>query len=234
MISVNQNVTDAFKKGYSLQVGIGARMDINCNLLLDFEDSDITGTPYAVINGKEPFKKLFPLDTVVKAFRPVKSGVKYGISGDIPLFSWTNPRDIDYMPKLKDGTAISYRTYYPSKDIYYKYFISPLDQNISVSIQYYNASSPTSSKNKRILCNKIVFKFELAHSTPSSWSLLLNGSDISTSLNKDELFYLMARGIPEVQAKRLIVQGFLSEVVEKISDENFKNYFLKKTEDMLS
>jgi Fe-S cluster assembly protein SufD len=56
----------------------------------------------------------------------------------------------------------------------------------------------------------------------------------STSLNKDELFYLMARGIPEVQAKRLIVQGFLSEVIEKISDENFKNYFLKKTEDMLS
>ncbi|MEY3414943.1 MAG: FeS assembly protein sufD [Pseudomonadota bacterium] len=56
----------------------------------------------------------------------------------------------------------------------------------------------------------------------------------STSLNKDELFYLMARGIPESQAKRLIVQGFLSEVVEKISDENFKNYFLKKTEDMLA
>ncbi len=56
----------------------------------------------------------------------------------------------------------------------------------------------------------------------------------STSLNKDELFYLMARGIPEVQAKRLIVQGFLSEVIEKISDENFKNYFLKKTEEMLS
>jgi Fe-S cluster assembly scaffold protein SufB len=44
----------------------------------------------------------------------------------------------------------------------------------------------------------------------------------------------MARGIPENQAKRLIVQGFLSEVVEKISDENFKNYFLNKTEDMLA
>ena len=56
----------------------------------------------------------------------------------------------------------------------------------------------------------------------------------STSLNKDELFYLMARGIPEDQAKKLIVEGFLSEVVEKISDEHFKNYFLKKTEDMLS
>jgi Fe-S cluster assembly protein SufD len=55
----------------------------------------------------------------------------------------------------------------------------------------------------------------------------------STSLNKDELFYLMARGIPENQAKRLIVQGFLSEVVDKISDENFRNYFSKKTEDML-
>ena len=54
----------------------------------------------------------------------------------------------------------------------------------------------------------------------------------STSLNKDELFYLMARGISQDQAKKLIIQGFLSEVVEKISDEQFKNYFLKKTEDM--
>ena len=56
----------------------------------------------------------------------------------------------------------------------------------------------------------------------------------STSLNKDELFYLMARGISQDQAKKLIIQGFLSEVVEKISDEQFKNYFLKKTEDMLA
>ncbi|MSP06090.1 MAG: hypothetical protein EXR13_00775 [Candidatus Fonsibacter sp.] len=55
----------------------------------------------------------------------------------------------------------------------------------------------------------------------------------STSLNKDELFYLMARGIPENQAKRLIVQGFLSEVIEKISDDHFKNYFLSITEEML-
>jgi len=55
----------------------------------------------------------------------------------------------------------------------------------------------------------------------------------STSLNKDELFYLMARGIPEKQAKRLIVQGFLSEVIEKISDDVFKNYFISKTEEML-
>ena len=56
----------------------------------------------------------------------------------------------------------------------------------------------------------------------------------STSLNQDELFYLMARGIPEQQAKKLIVQGFLSEVVEKITDVSFKNYFLYKTESMLS
>ncbi len=56
----------------------------------------------------------------------------------------------------------------------------------------------------------------------------------STSLNKDELFYLMARGITKIQAKKLIIQGFLSEVIDKISDEYFKNYFLMKTEDIVS
>jgi hypothetical protein len=184
MISVNQNVTDAFKKNYSIKVLPAATIDINCNMLLSFDDDDLTGTPYAVIDGKQPFKKLFPLDTIVKSFRPLKSGIKYGISGDIPAFSWTNPRDVDYIPKLPNGTLITYRTYYPSKDIYYKYFISPVNTNISTSIRYYTSSSPVSEKNKKVPCNKIVFKFELAHSTPSSWSVLLDGSDISASLNK--------------------------------------------------
>jgi Fe-S cluster assembly protein SufD len=32
----------------------------------------------------------------------------------------------------------------------------------------------------------------------------------------EQLFYLMARGIPEVQARRLVVRGFFGEVIQKI------------------
>lgn len=184
MISVNQNVTDAFAKNHSVQANIGALIDINCNTLINFTDDDITGNAPQVISDREPFKKLFPLDTVVKTFRPVKSGVKYAISGDIPLFSWTNPRDIDYLPKLPNGTPITYRTYYPSKDLYYKYFITPLNQNANISIRYYTSSAAVSDKNKKVPCNKVVFKFEVGHATPTSWSISINGSDVSSALTK--------------------------------------------------
>lgn len=184
MISVNQNVTDAFKKSYSLNSGVGAVMDINCNTLINFTDDDLSGNASQIVADKEPFKKLFPLDTVVKTFRPYKSGIKYAISGDVSAFSWTNPRDIDYLPKLPNGNIISYRTYYPSKDVYYKYFITPLNENANITIRYYTNSQPVSDKNKTVPCNKVVIKFEIGHATPTSWSILINGSDVSSSLSK--------------------------------------------------
>jgi hypothetical protein len=194
MISVNQKVTDAFNKSYSVNANIGALIDINCNTLINFNDDDLTGNAYQVIANKEPFKKLFPLDTIVKSFRPVNSGIKYAISGDIPTNSWTSPKDTNYLPKLSNGTEITYRTYYPSKDVYYKYFITPLNQNASVSIRYYNASAPVGETNKRVPCNKIVFKFETGHATPTSWSILINGTDVTGSLVKT----VPASGVVEI------------------------------------
>ena len=38
----------------------------------------------------------------------------------------------------------------------------------------------------------------------------------SGQLNEDELFYLLARGIPKPVAQQLLVTGFLNEVVERL------------------
>jgi Fe-S cluster assembly protein SufD len=38
-------------------------------------------------------------------------------------------------------------------------------------------------------------------------------------IHKDHLFYLMARGIPEKEARGLLVKAFLAEVIEDLSDE---------------
>ena len=47
----------------------------------------------------------------------------------------------------------------------------------------------------------------------------------STSGNLDEsaIFYLMSRGLNYKQSKELLVNGFLLEVLEKITDEEVKN-----------
>ena len=42
-------------------------------------------------------------------------------------------------------------------------------------------------------------------------------------IDETELFYLEARGIPRVEAERLIVEGFFAEVIEQIPDEKTRN-----------
>jgi len=184
MISVDQKVADTFNKSQTVQSTIGAVIDINCNTLVTFSDDDLTGNPYAVIDGKSPFKKLFPLDTIVKTFRPVSGGVKYAISGDVGEKTWVDPRNNNYIPKPTPTTTALYRTYYPSKDIYYKYFVTPLNANASVSIRYFAAGTAVSEKNKKVPCNKVVFKFEIGHAVPTSWAILIDGTDVTSALTK--------------------------------------------------
>ena len=45
----------------------------------------------------------------------------------------------------------------------------------------------------------------------------------SGNLNQDSIFYLMSRGLNHKEAKELLINGFLLEVVEKITDSEIKN-----------
>ena len=51
----------------------------------------------------------------------------------------------------------------------------------------------------------------------------------STSGNIDEnsIFYLMSRGLTYKQSKQLLINGYVAEVVEKITDNDIKD-FVKK------
>ena len=53
----------------------------------------------------------------------------------------------------------------------------------------------------------------------------------STSGNIDEnsIFYLMSRGLSHAQSKKLLTNGFLNEVIEKITNENVKSLIKKLT-----
>ncbi len=42
-------------------------------------------------------------------------------------------------------------------------------------------------------------------------------------IDETELFYLAARGIPRVEAERLIVEGFFDEIIERIPDDKTKD-----------
>ena len=45
----------------------------------------------------------------------------------------------------------------------------------------------------------------------------------SGSLNEDSIFYIMSRGLNYKEAKKLLINGFLLDVVEKITNSEIKN-----------
>jgi Fe-S cluster assembly protein SufD len=47
------------------------------------------------------------------------------------------------------------------------------------------------------------------------------------------LFYLMSRGVPEIQARRLVVQGFLIEVLQKITDDTVREHLMDRVTNKL-
>jgi hypothetical protein len=174
-------VKTKFDQSTNISIGIGATLDINCNTLVSFSDNDFTGASYYTSpDGAQPFKLLFPVDSIVKPFRPEKSGIKYGIIGDIVTGTYSNPRNTLY----KTDSAVTYRTYSPSKNTNYKYYVTQKNTNLDVTIRYFDGVSPISYENKAVPANKIVLKFELSHCTPSSWSIFINGTDVTSGMTK--------------------------------------------------
>jgi Fe-S cluster assembly protein SufD len=47
-------------------------------------------------------------------------------------------------------------------------------------------------------------------------------------LDEEPLFYMRARGIPEPQARRLLLESFIAEVVEKVGDEAIEEQINEK------
>jgi Fe-S cluster assembly protein SufD len=50
----------------------------------------------------------------------------------------------------------------------------------------------------------------------------------SGSIDSDAIYYLMTRGIPKTEAVKLLINGFLNEVLESMTDSEVK-FFLEKT-----
>lgn len=126
----------------------------------------VTNTPtYATIGAYKPFTKLFPALSVVEPNRPEKCGIKYTVLGDsYTLNEFKDPKTTRYDK--------NFRSYIPGVDTSYKYYLSNRDSGLQLNVSY----------PKTIITNKVVVKFELAHSTPTSGSIVLknNGSTVAT------------------------------------------------------
>lgn len=162
MITVSDTTKDLLKKGSVLSTSAGAIFEYNLNSMVEYINatSSALENPYA-----NAFKKLFPIDTIYKPFRPLSPGIKYLVrtdnSTDTPEGSYEDPRDISLGTKP--------RLYYPGPDIVYKYWLAPKNTNIDISLEYFSDEAKTIAK--LIPTNKIIARFETNHDTPTSWTI---------------------------------------------------------------
>ena len=156
---------DILDQSVTIRDGIGCTIEHNMNSLVD--NITVTGAEYTAADGSKPFKKLFPIDSILKAFRPVGAGVKYAISGDVSTATYHNPKAYTY--------AVNYRTYYPRTETYYKYYLCPKGQGADITVTYPQA----------ILANKIVVKFEISHAVPGTWTLYSGATQIATGTSSN-------------------------------------------------
>jgi len=159
-VSATTSAKTALEQNTSIKLNTGCTFEYNMNSMVD--NIVVTGADITKSDGSKPFKKLFPIDSVIKPVRPLGAGVKYGITGDVSTGTYRNPKSSIY--------SINYRTYYPGADTYYKYWLAAKGVGADITITY----------PKTILTNKIIARFEISHSTPGTWNIYANGSSIAS------------------------------------------------------
>lgn len=168
MIPLTTTAKNTLEQNTSVTYGTSLVFEYNMNSMVD--GITVTGATISKVDSSgatyTPFKKLFPVDSIIKPFRPAGAGLKYAISGDVDS-GWKNPRSLTYTP--------NFRVYYPGVDTHYKYYVSTQGLGLDVTVTY----------PKTILTNKIVAKFELSHSTPPTWTIYGNGSVLATGTSAD-------------------------------------------------
>ena len=181
MIAASQNLKDLIYNNTSIKIDSGCYIEYNMNTMLDgvSATSNISDTSYTsqIINAvgqavwpssrPNPFKKLFPVDSIIKPFRPLTSGIKYfilekpvvnGGPSEILKNSFSNYRAVSY-PESQP------RVYYPGESTYYKYWVTPQNTGVNITVNY------LTNATQYALTNKILLKFETTHSLPSTYTV---------------------------------------------------------------
>jgi len=181
MIAGSANLKTLLYNSTNIKISSGCYIEYNMNTMLDgvSASNNIADTSYTsqIVDAigqstwpssrPNPYKKLFPVDSIIKPFRPTVSGIKYfilekpvanGGPTEIQKNTFSNYRSVSY-PENQP------RIYYPGESTYYKYWVTPKDTGVNITINY------LTNLTQYALTNKIVLKFESTHSLPSTYTI---------------------------------------------------------------
>ena len=164
MLTVSQPTLDKINQSISYSMSGGCWIEYNMNDLIDgisITSPVETVTKIDPVTKKEyqPFKKLFPLNSIIDPRRPSYAGINYFI---------LNPNVTTSIPKYNVSTDMPVRTYFSTTKNQYKFWLSPQASNNSLSNCNFTVEYPVA---KTAVANTIVVKFETSYSKPSTWSI---------------------------------------------------------------
>lgn len=195
MITASNQLKDVFYKNSTIKIGTGCTIEYNMNSLLDnirvTYDSALEQYYPKLEDGRtNMYKKLFPVDSIIKPFRPLHPGIKYLIwttaQTDTPKDSFFSSRRTVYPKTLateNDGyesavTTIYPRVYYPGVTTSYKYWVTPLDKNIDVTVTYSIISATVveaSGTGPGVSNPKVTYKTLNPHGFTSGQTVTISG-----------------------------------------------------------
>lgn len=180
---------NVFYNDRTVRTGLGCTIEYNMNSLIDGITITSVTEDTAYVNGingwsgtgkGNPFKKLFPIDSVIKPFRPLYPGIKYYVMStvDTPDKSYLQYRTLQYTGEGKNAhiSGAKPRVYYPGLNTEYKYWLSAKNTNAVITLNY----KTSGTGNKHALANKIVVRFEKSHALPTNYKVTITKEDNST------------------------------------------------------
>jgi hypothetical protein len=164
MQSVSQSTLDKINQSVSYSMSGGCWLEYNMNDLIDgvkIESPVETAEQIDDATGKKyyPFKKLFPLTSIIDPRRPSKAGINYFIF---------NPNVISQIPKYNVSSDLPVRTYFSSPKTQYKFWVSPRALGNSIANCNFTVEYPVA---KTAVANTVIVKFETSYSKPANWNI---------------------------------------------------------------
>lgn len=179
MLSVSQTTLDKLNQSISYSMSGGCWLEYNMNDLIKdvkIESPVETVTQTDPVTGKtyQPFKKLFPLTSIIDPRRPAFRGINYFI---------LNPNVTSQIPQYNVSAELPVRTYFSSPKNQYKFWVSPKASGSALTNCNFTVEYPVS---QTAVTNTIVVKFETSYSKPSTWSIKIQdhaGTESTISTN---------------------------------------------------
>lgn len=235
MISTTPAVKEIFYKSSTVKVGAGCTIEYNMNTMLDnitistpIEDSQYKSgitTEDGQLIKVNPFKKLFPIDSIVKPFRPLNSGIKYLILSDEdnPDRTGDPSKPIHFADYRQIPFPSNFpRVYYAGVTNYYKYWLTPQNTGVNLTVKYSQdtvsiveaySTGPNHSKP-----NRAVYKTSVEHGFTANKYVKIDGPGDSSW-----------NSLPSEPYKIIEVPDSKTFVVNKNMPEDFESFSPTKT-----